>query len=207
MKSFLIEYLFGAILGFILAQYLIPITKRLAQSIQDNKGLIGKVYQKYYDTIGKRLFLFKKVNPTLLNRKYEYKIHVENDIATCYCSEIMDIRQDLFNIISGKIKRIGTNENYDTFFRGEINKSYFHWTETSHQEGLKNTIHSLYDLVDNPINIIGSSIEVNKRVVSTPICILSRETNMYTTLDQLIFDTPKLKEKLENIDTSLQIII
>lgn len=207
LSSFITENLFASIVGFILAQYLIPVTQRLAQLIKEDKGIVGKLYIKYYNSIGKRLYLAKKIDPTIINRKHEYKIHIENNIASCYCSKITDLRQDLFNTISGKIKRIGTDKNYETFFKGEINQSYLYLTESSHEDGVKNTIHSLFDLTNNPVNIIGASIEMNKRNVSTPICILSREVTMYNSLDQLLFDTPELKEKLKNIDTSTQIII
>ena len=59
MLTFITENLFASIVGFILAQYLIPITNRLAQLIRENKGLIGRVYQNYYNTIGKWLYLAK----------------------------------------------------------------------------------------------------------------------------------------------------
>ena len=207
MKPFLLDNIFSLLGGFIIAQYLIPLSKATIQYIRDNKGFLGKIYQKYYNILGKRLYLYKKLHPALSNRKYEYKIYVENKKASCYCSEITEMRQDLFNIVRGKINRIGTDEKYETYFEGEINEVYFNWRETLNQNNEKSTIHSLYNLDGNPVNITGISLEINNRAVTAPIVILSRETNMYNTVEQLISDTPELKQKFKNIDTSSQIII
>lgn len=198
----------SAIVGFIFAQYLIPVTEKIADSIKESKNLFGRSYQMYYNTIGKYFFLTTKTNPALQNRSYEYKIFVQDNIATCYCSKVTDVRQNIFNVINGKIERVGISENYEVFFKGNINDNYFEWSETQDQSENKSKriIHALYNTQGNPLNIVGSSVEISNRIITTPICILSRESIMYNTIDQLIDDTPQLKEMLNNVNLNKQIL-
>lgn len=196
----------SAIVGFIFAQYLIPITEKIIESIKNNKNYIGKLYKKYYNTIGRYIFLTKKTAPSLINRKYEYKIYIENNEAICYCSEIIELRQNIFNSVNGKIKRSGINENSEAFFNGKINDYYFQWSEKNINEDNKTIIQSLYDLSDNSINIIGSSVEVHNRKIDNPICVLSREPIMYNNLEQLINETKQLPKELDKVRIVSQII-
>ncbi len=197
----------SAVVGFIFAQYLIPVTEKITDNIKTSNGPLGNFYKKYYNTIGKYLFLTKKLDSSLSKRKFEYKIYINNDTATCYCSKITEIRQNYFNSINGKVNRVGVNENYESFFKGNINNTYLQWAETSNQESAKKKIYALYDLGGNPKNIVGSSVEVSNRIIDTPICVLSKEPVYYNTLKELIDDTPILKEKLKNINTSSKIKI
>ncbi len=205
MQLNLIGEMSSAVVGFIFAQYLIPVTQKIADSIKTNKGFVGNFYKTYYNNLGKH-FLFKKLDPTLKGRDWEYKIFIENNKATCYCSKITDLRQNHFNVINGKIERIGQNENNEIFFRGSISGNQFQWTETNNQKENKNIIHALYNTDRNPDNIVGSSVEVSNRIITTPICILSRESIMHNTLEQLIEEIPELKSKLNNIELHSPII-
>jgi hypothetical protein len=138
---------------------------------------------------------------------YEYKIHVDNDVAKCYCSKIIDFNQNYFDEINGKIIRKGVSENYEAYFTGEVNNHYLLWIEASKDEGGRRKHHTLYELAGNKDNIVGSSIGVHQRIVTNSICILSRKNTIYNTINQLIDDTPELLKKLKNIDVSSQIII
>ncbi len=205
MSIDLVAEISSAILGFIFAQYLIPVTKKVANYIKDSKGFFGKSYQAYYKTIGKYLFLTKKTNVALSNRVYEYKIFIEDNTATCYCSKVLDLRQNIFNSINGKVERVGKNENYEVFFNGNLSGNYFEWSETQNQNE-ERIVHALYNTHGNPLNIVGSSVEVSNRIITTPICVLSRESIMYNTLEQLASDTPKLKDMLKNLSLTSHIV-
>lgn len=206
MSIDLVAEISSAILGFVFAQYLIPVTKKVADYIKDSKGLFGKIYQKYYKTLGKYFFLTKKTDPALTERKFEYKIFIEDNIATCYCSKILDFRQNIFNVINGKVNRVGQNENYEVFFTGNLNGNYFEWSET-HNQNEKRIIHALYNTQGNHDNIVGSSVEASNRTIATPICVLSRKKYMYDSLEDLKNNTPHLEKMLSNVTNNPNIII
>lgn len=189
ISDFSTGILTGAISTLIISRFLEPLYDSYIDSLKNDTGLLGKLYNNYSKTIGRIFFLKKNSRYKSLKKTgWEYKIYSTNEGITCYRSSILRLDQNIFKRIQGEIIRTSPSKSsFTSYFKGFIKEknNYLIWEE--HYKNNKDYffLTSHYKLTDEK-DIPGITIEELNGQITNAFSILSFTELPYTSVKKLL---------------------